>query len=279
MKRKDIRIIAFDLDGTLLDEEKNVSPANYAALKRAYEEGIWLLISTGRGLVSLPSSVTELPFFKYAIISNGAHVVDLEKKEAVYSRLITEEMLAPAMPYISDPDIMREIFCKFGVYADEHCLADLPKYGITREQSQKYVLSTRTPVKDTLEVIRQNYGYIENVNLIFADNEKRLRYIEELSRIPSITVASALPWNCEIGARDSSKAKALEAFAAMKGLSLENTMTFGDSSNDTAMIEAAAIGVAMGNGTDELKAAADFVTLSNEDDGCAFAMNRFLWEE
>ena len=271
-----IRIMAFDLDGTLLDEQKRLSERSRATLMRAAERGIWLLISTGRGLVSLPEAVTGLDLFQYAIISNGAHVVDMKTREAVYSRLLTEEMLAPAMKYIEDPDIMREIFCKFEVYADEHCLADLPHYGITRPLSINYIHSTRTPVKDTMEVIKANYGYIENVNLIFADQEKRHRYWEELAQIPTITVCSALPWNLEIGAQNSSKAHALDAFAKMNGLSLENCMTFGDSSNDTEMVKAAGIGVAMGNGTDELKASADFVSLTNEEDGCAYAIEQLL---
>ncbi len=271
-----IKIMAFDLDGTLLDDQKQLSERSIDTLRRAADRGIWLLISTGRGLVSLPENITGLGLFQYAIISNGAHVVDLRTREAVYSRLLTEEMLAPAMKYIEDPDIMREIFCKFEVYVDEHCLADLPRYGITRPLSIKYVKSTRTPVKDTMEVIRANYGYIENVNLIFADQEKRHRYWDELAKIPSVTVCSALPWNLEIGAQNSSKAHALEAFAAMKGLTLENCMTFGDSGNDTEMVKAAGIGVAVSNGTDELKEAADFVTLSNEEDGCAWAIEQLL---
>ena len=123
-----IRIMAFDLDGTLLDEEKRLRKRSLGTLQRAAERGIWLLISTGRGLVSLPEAVTGLDLFQYAIISNGAHIVDMKTREAVYSRLLTEEMLAPAMKYIEDPAIMREIFCKFEVYADEHCLADLPRY-------------------------------------------------------------------------------------------------------------------------------------------------------
>ncbi len=271
-----IRIMAFDLDGTLLDEEKRLSKRSLDTLRRAAERGIWLLISTGRGLVSLPEAVTGLDLFQYAIISNGAHVVDMKTREAVYSRLLTEEMLAPAMKYIEDPAIMREIFCRFEVYADEHCLADLPRYGITRPQSIRYTHSTRTPVRDTMEVIRANYGYIENINLIFADQKKRLHYWDEFSKIPSITVCSSLPWNLEIGAANSSKAHALEAFAKMKGLSLENCMTFGDSSNDTEMVKAAGIGVAMANGTDELKSVADYVTLSNEEDGCACAIEQLL---
>ncbi len=272
----DIRIMAFDLDGTLLDEQKRLSERTLSTLSRASSAGIELLISTGRGLVSLPAAVTALPLFRYAIISNGAHVVDLRTRTAVYSRLITEEMLAPAMPYISDPEIMREIFCDFQVYADERCLRDLPRYGVTPPRSIEYVLRTRTPVPDTMEVLRSRYGRIESINLIFSDQAKRHRYWEALAQIPSITVCSALPWNVEIGAENSSKAKALEAFAKMRGLSLANCMAFGDSSNDIEMIRAAGIGVAMQNAVDELKGSADYVTRSNEEDGCAFAIEQLL---
>ena len=85
-----------------------------------------------------------------------------------------------------------------------------------------------------------------------------------------------MPYNIELGGATTSKATALKALAEMLGLSHDNIMSFGDSSNDAQMLAAAQIAVAMGNAVEELKEAADVITLSNAEDGVAYALERLL---
>lgn len=271
-----IKILAFDMDGTLLNEKGALSEANEASLRRAMERGYHIVIATGRGYSAFPEAVLNMEGIRFMISSNGAHIVDQQTRETIYSNLLTRDAVEAAMPWISDPDVMREVFFHHQVYADRHCMEDLPRYGVLSEKSQHYVRTTRKPVDDAVALIREYADQLENINLLFPDQEKRLRYWQELSRIQGLTVVSSMPYNIELGGATTSKATALKALAEMLGLSHDNIMSFGDSSNDAQMLAAAQIAVAMGNAVEELKEAADVITLSNSEDGVAYALERLL---
>lgn len=271
-----IKILAFDMDGTLLNEKGALSEANEASLRRAMERGYHIVIATGRGYSAFPEAVLNMEGIRFMISSNGAHIVDRQTRETIYSNLLTRDAVEAAMPWISDPDVMREVFFHHQVYADRHCMEDLPRYGVLSEKSQHYVRTTRKPVDDAVALIREYADQLENINLLFPDQEKRLRYWQELSRIQGLTVVSSMPYNIELGGATTSKATALKALAEMLGLSHDNIMSFGDSSNDAQMLAAAQIAVAMGNAVEELKEAADVITLSNSEDGVAYALERLL---
>ena len=271
-----IKILAFDMDGTLLNEKGALSEANEASLRRAMERGYHIVIATGRGYSAFPEAVLNMEGIRFMISSNGAHIVDQQTRETIYSNLLTRDAVEAAMPWIADPDVMREVFFHHQVYADRHCMEDLPRYGVLSEKSQHYVRTTRKPVDDAVALIREYADQLENINLLFPDQEKRLRYWQELSRIQGLTVVSSMPYNIELGGATTSKATALKALAEMLGLSHDNIMSFGDSSNDAQMLSAAQIAVAMGNAVEELKEAADVITLSNSEDGVAYALERLL---
>ncbi|NCB42568.1 MAG: HAD family hydrolase [Clostridia bacterium] len=271
-----IKILAFDMDGTLLDEQGSLSSVNEACIQRAMDKGYHIVIATGRGYSAFPEDVLNIKGIRYMISSNGAHIVNQHTRETIYSNLLTRDAVEAAMPWISDPELMREVFFHHKVYADKHCMDDLSRYGVLSEKSQKYVWATRKPVEDAVELIREYADQLENINLLFPNQEKRLRYWEELRNVKGLTVVSSMPYNIELGGATTSKATALKALAGMLGLSHDNIMSFGDSSNDAEMLSASQIGIAMGNAVDELKEIADCVTETNEKDGVALALSQLL---
>jgi hydroxymethylpyrimidine pyrophosphatase-like HAD family hydrolase len=176
---------------------------------------------------------------------------------------------------------MKEVFYDNHVYADKHCLEDLPTYGILNEWNQNYIKTTRTPVENTIALIKENIDSLENINLTFATLQKRDQFSEELKRTTELAVFPSPPFCStsdiiEIGGKTASKAKALKAFAEIIGTGENSIMAFGDSSNDVPMIKAAAVGVAMANAVPEAKAVADFITGSNAEDGVAMALKELL---
>ncbi|MDD2295154.1 MAG: HAD family hydrolase [Eubacteriales bacterium] len=271
-----IKILAFDMDGTLLDEKGMLSPANEACILRAMEKGYHIVIATGRGYSAFPQEVLNMEGIRYMISSNGAHIVDQHTRETIYSNLLTRDAVEAAMPWIADPDLMREVFFHHQVYADRHCMENLPRYGVLTEKSQNYVLATRKPVEDAVALIREYADQLENINLLFPDREKRLRYWQELRGVKGLTVVSSMPYNIELGGATTSKATALKALAEMLGLSHDNIMSFGDSTNDAEMLAAAQVAVAMGNAVEDLKEMADVITRSNAEDGVAYALDQLL---
>ena len=114
------------------------------------------------------------------------------------------------------------------------------------------------------------------MNLLFADSEKRMKAKQELLQIPFIEVSSSLPQNLELNRKGGNKGNGLLALADYLGLKREELMACGDSDNDYSMIEAAGLGVAMANASKEIKNLADAVTLSNDEDGVAYAIKKWV---
>ncbi|MBO4880233.1 MAG: HAD family phosphatase [Firmicutes bacterium] len=275
-KLNKIRILAFDMDDTLLDAHGKLSEANKAAIMRAMEKGYHVVIATGRVLAALPKDVLAVEGVQYAVTSNGARITDMHTGKILFENLITPEAVDAVDPYLHDEDVMLEIFFDDAVYAQEKDLARLAYFGRTSEKSQEYVLTTRKPVDDILALLEANKDRMENINLITANDEKRLRWLAELKKVPGITACSSTPNNIEIGGLHVSKADALEELADYLGTGIESVMAFGDSSNDEQMVVRAGIGVAMGNSVPELLERADYITLTNEDDGVAYALENLL---
>ena len=271
-----IRILAFDMDDTLLDGHGKLSDGNRAAIKRAMEKGYHVVIATGRVFEALPKDVVAVEGVQYAITSNGARITDMYEKKVLLENLISAEAVDAVDPYLHDDDVMLEIFFDDAVYADKKDLAHLADFGRTSEKSQHYVLTTRRPVDDLLGLLEANKDRMENINLITADDEKRLRWLAEIKQIPGVTACSSTPNNIEIGGLNVSKADALEELAEYLGLTRESIMAFGDSSNDEQMVVRAGVGVAMGNSVPELLDLADYIAPTNEDDGVAYTLEHLL---
>ena len=271
-----IRILAFDMDDTLLDHHGKLSDANRAAIMRAMEKGYHVVIATGRVLAALPKDVVAVEGVQYAITSNGARITDLHTGKVLLENLIAPGAVDAVDSYLHDEDVMLEIFFDDAVYADRKDLTHLADFGRTSEKSQEYVLSTRQPVDDLLGMLEANKDRMENINLIMADDEKRLRWLAALKQVPGITACSSTPNNIELGGLNVSKADALEELAEYLGLGKESVMAFGDSSNDEQMVVRSGVGVAMGNSVPELLDVADYIAPTNADDGVAYTLERLL---
>ena len=271
-----IKILAFDMDDTLLDGHGKLSDGNKAAIMRAMEKGYHVVIATGRVLAALPKDVLAVEGVQYAVTSNGARITDLHTGKILFENLITPEAVDAVKPYLHDEDVMLEIFFDDAVYADRKDLTHLADFGRTSEKSQHYVLTTRQPVDDLLGLLEENKDRMENLNLIMADDEKRLRWLSEIKKIPGVTACSSTPDNIEIGGLNTSKADALIELAAYLGLDKDSIMAFGDSSNDEQMVVRSGIGVAMGNSVPELLDVADYIAPTNEDDGIAYTLEHLL---
>ncbi len=276
MDLKAVKILAFDLDYTLLDSSKQVGARTREALKRAAERGYKLVFATGRGLSTVPGYVLAIEGFSYIVSANGARVTDLAAGRTVHAELMSEADIAPALRYLEDPDVMREVFFDNRVCADRRCLEDLPRYGVTDPANQNYIRTTREPVEDTIALIHENFGRLESVNIFMADLDMLARWLKELRAIPGINAVTSFKNSIEVGSARASKGKGLTALAASFGWGPDAVMAFGDSNNDLSMIQDAGVGVAMGNASDEIKAAADFITLGCDEDGIAHALETLL---
>ena len=270
----DVRLIAADLDGTLLNEKKEVSERNLTALRRAAEQGILFVPATGRIWRGLPQALLDLPFLKYAIAVNGAGVVDCEKDETLHRAEISREDSLRLAEY------MRGIGTYYDCYLDgrgrvEQYYYDRIDYYI-RENFRAFVRSSRGTVPDLIEFLKTQNG-VQKLQMCFADMELRQRIMQELpEKFPEVAVTTAVVNNIEINAADGNKGCALEWLCRYLNIDLSQVAAFGDGTNDITMLQKAGVSVAMGNALPEVKATSKYVTLTNEEDGVAVFLEDYV---
>ena len=261
----EIRLIAADMDGTLLDDEKKIPEENLRVFRECAARGIEIVPATGRTMRGLPDELRNLPGVHYAILTNGAQVVDLEKNEIIDSCRI---------PRTSLDEIMYDVYIGGIGYTMPEFYNDIYKY-VSSEGLAELVRRTRDSVPDNIAYLKERGQDAEKINMFFCDMDARKRMREELSKIPGILVSSSIPNNLEINAEGADKGGALIRLAARLGIDREATMSFGDGENDLSMIRMAGIGVAMENGEESVKTAADYITKTNNEAGVAKAICHF----
>lgn len=278
MKRHSIKMIGLDLDGTLLNSEKRISDYTRSVLNQAIEKGVIVLPSTGRPVTGLPKEVTEFPGIRYAVTSNGARVVDLkENGKSVYECGVPVEKVKGVMKILSKYDTMREVYYKGHGYAAGEKIDEVERY-MSNPVMKEYILATRIRVDDIDTYVEEHMESVDKVHILFADPEKEkmkaAREIEEM--YPELNVTSALENNLEINEEGANKGLALIELGKLLGIEREEIMACGDGLNDRAMIEAVGLGVAMENAMEEVKTVADYITVSNDEDGVAKAIEKFV---
>ena len=272
----EIRLVAADLDGTLLDPEKRLSSVTFAALRRASGMGVEVVPATGRFFGAMPEEIKSLPFVRYVITVNGAKVLDLKTGEAVFRAEIPAREAVSIMEYLDTLPVVYDCFAADTAFMSRALYEKIPDFAPDKHY-YKMLTELRQPVDDLKDfLLRQNMP-IQKTQFFFRDMELRRELLKTLpARFPDYTVTSSVVNNIEITHKNANKGAALEKLCAHLGLRTEEAAAFGDDLNDVPMLLKAGVGVAMENAGPEAKAAADLVTLSNAQNGVAAALCRLL---
>jgi Cof subfamily protein (haloacid dehalogenase superfamily) len=271
-----IKMIASDLDGTLLAPGMILSKNNREQIERCLSQGIVFVPATGRSLTSVPDEIRAIEGVKYLITSNGAAVVDNETDQVVYSRFLDKEAVESIWPLIADTSIMKEVFWKGRAYISWETYDDPMRFGVP-ERSLPYVRTTRKPVADIAEFTEAHITELENINFNFPSEEVQAKIRRALfGNEDKFSITSSLAHNFEIGPKDSDKGAAVSFLAEKFSFAPDEVMCIGDNENDASMVAYAGIGVAMANGAEETKAVADYVAPPNYEDGVATAIMKYI---
>ena len=273
------KLILTDLDGTLLRDDKSLSPANRAALVRAAAQGAEVVVATGRFFGGIPRELLELPFLRYFILMNGAKVYDRREDRVLYR---SEIPLAQAERVM---DLLEPLDCTVDCYQNdvgwmERRYFDHLDYYVTDPVSRAMVRSHRRPVDDLRAQVRAGGDTVQKMQAYFPHLELRPRVMALLRQeVPGVVQSVSLPTNLELNAAGATKGAALAALCRALGVDPLDTAAFGDGTNDVSMLAAAGVGVAMANGAPETRQAADLVTASNQEDGVALVLDRWFAAE
>ena len=270
----DIRLIAMDLDGTALQRDRcSFSPRLNAALDAAHEKGIHIVPITGRQYGMLPPAVQGHPKWEnLVVLCNGGQIRRLATGEALYEKNISSEALQQLLGLSQELDIPLEFSTDSVLHLTQ------------RSYDQQLPIEALRFHRDT---ILRHHGKIvpslaslcgkgaEKAQLPHIPTHLKARVEEAMNAIP-VSAVWASANSMEITHPDAKKGIVLKEICRILNISMENVLALGDSGNDETMLRQAGLGVAMGNAPDFVKAAAKAVTETNENDGAAIAIERYV---
>ncbi|WP_274363895.1 Cof-type HAD-IIB family hydrolase [Paenibacillus thermotolerans] len=239
------KLLALDMDGTLLNEHSEISPQNAEWIRKAIEAGVTVCFSTGRGFPSALPYAEQLGLKTPMVTVNGSEV--WKEPHVLYKRTLMES------------DHIRRLH-ELAVRYDTWFWAYAVEGLFNKEQWTDRI--------DGLQWLKFGY-YSEN-------DAARAAVLDGIASIGEFEVTNSHPHNIELNPKGISKASGLRNVCGMLGIDMKQVVAVGDSLNDKAMIQAAGLGVAMGNAQDDVKRIADVTVVSNQEHGVAQVIREFV---
>ncbi|MDP4090244.1 MAG: Cof-type HAD-IIB family hydrolase [Bacillota bacterium] len=269
------KMLCIDMDGTLLNSQKEITEKNKEYLRKAQEAGVKVVITTGR-LFTSADYYADLIGIKAPIISaNGAYIREKDRDEVIYKALLGRENCCTIL----------EVLKKYELIPNFHT----PNKIFTERKNphiQMYLkINDRHPEDKKIDIIfvdKWEHVFEEfemeilKCLAISEDNERVMKAKGELLTLEGLEVVSSSSNNFEVMTRGISKGRAVEILASYYNIVQDEIICIGDNENDASMIQYAGLGVAMGNAEEEIKDMAQYITASNDEDGVAEVVDKFI---
>ena len=277
-----IRAILLDIDGTLINSSHVITPKTRDALLKVQEQGVRLAIASGRADQGLYKWAKELEMHTHHgifICYNGAKVMDCQTKEIYFHRTIPVKDARAVLDHLKNFDVHPIIAKDDTMYTDDvfagmiHRGKNGPLFNVVQYEAR----SNGFILAETRDMVSFADFPIEKI-LTYGEPDYLENHWQEM-REPFKDTLSCMftaPFYYEYTAKNIDKAKAIDTVFRGLGYTPDELMAFGDAQNDLSMIRYAGLGVAMANAVDEVKEAADEITLSNNEDGIAASLYRHI---
>lgn len=263
-------MLVLDLDGTLTNSEKKISPATKVALGRLQDLGKHIVLASGRPTYGIVPLAEELELAKkggYILSFNGARMINCRTGQVIYNKFVLPEYIAPIYEYVKDSG------ANLVSYNDEEIISAFEP----NEYTYKEVHINKMPVHQVEDFVSY-IDYPINKMLITGEPELLAKMEQELKSIyhSSLNIFRSEPYFLEIMPQKIDKAHSLQKLLSSLGMTANEMICCGDGYNDLTMIEYAGLGVAMANAQNAVLDAANYVTRSNDEDGIAHVIEKFL---
>ncbi len=270
IKSSDYKILVLDLDGTLTNKKKEITARTKETLIKAMEKGIVVVLASGRptyGIVPLAEEIGLAEYGGYILSFNGGTIINWATKEVIFEKLLDKTMISPSY----------EMAKKHGVDIVSYINEDI----VTEAGENKYIdyeaFLNKMPVRRVESFTEEITGSV-NKCLIVGDADHLINLEETMKTAygSEMNIYRSEPFFLELMPHGIDKAASLGILLDKLSMSKDNMIACGDGFNDLSMIKFAGLGVAMENANDTVKEAADFITLSNEEDGVAHVIEKYL---
>ena len=270
-----IRLIALDLDGTLLNSQKCLPERNRKALEACISRGIYVVPCTGRTAAGIPEAVRQISGIRYGITVNGGMLVDMQENKILDEKLLSPQTAVEIYDLIENYHVMCDAYIQGDGFSERYCFEHMDEYAVP-DLVQELVRKTRIPIDNMKEYIRSRNCMVDKLNMFFDDGKQRAEIRRRLQERSDVLVSSSFTFNLEINGPGASKGEGILRLAQILGIKPEETMAFGDGENDLSMMEKAGIGIAMENGEESLKAKADYIAPGNDDAGVGQMLEKLV---
>lgn len=287
------KLITVDLDGTLLNKYGEVSEYTKNIIKKVTDQGILVVLASGRISESVLTIAKEIGANKYYISGNGSILYDMQKKEIIYEKYLSKEKVLELIELCEKNSIYYNIYTESSVIAKSlNYNVAFYNYENTKKSSDK---------KTEINIVDDVYNYIKTLNtnkflkMTICDENKIvfssiLRKVKDIPDIDVLEVShmskkkikmgtkevSVGYYYTEVSSKNVDKWYAIEEIMKKENIAKEEVISFGDNNNDILMIKNAGLGIAMGHSNEQVKKVAKFVTQTNDEDGVAKALENII---
>ena len=286
------KLVAIDLDGTMLNQYGIITEKTKKAISKAQEKGVEVMIASGRAITSVKRFSKEINSNKYFISGNGAITYDIKNNKILYENILSKTKALKIIKICEENSIYYNVYTENGIIAKNLSYNTLYYY--------KDNLTKPDENRTHINIVENVYDYFEQreekiLKIMICDEHKTVfnsivRKLKELSEIEVLEVSHmsrkiikqgtdeiALEYfYTEVSAKDVDKWNALAEKIGLMNISKEEVVTIGDNANDLKMITNAGLGVAMGESAPYVKQSADIIAPTNDEDGVAIILNKIF---
>lgn len=264
------KVLVLDIDGTLTNSKKEITPATKQALQEIMMAGHKVMLASGRPTPGMKRYEKELELSKYGgflLSFNGARIIDCRSGEIVYQRLLPLHIV-PGLHYYA-----KQRGCGLLTYFGEHIISafEPDEYLELESRINGMPVSVVPDFKDFVDFEINKCLLTAPVDIAPSVEEELKEKYKEVA-----SVYRSEPFFIEVMPKNVDKATSLEQMLSSFGIKRENIICCGDGFNDLSMIQYAGVGVAMGNAQQVVKDAADYITATNDEDGIVEVINKFI---
>lgn len=287
-----LKLVAIDLDGTMLNQYGIVTQNTKKSIKKAQENGMEIMIASGRPIDSVKTISKEIGSENYFISGNGSIIYDIKKDEIIYENVLKKQKALEIIKICEENSIF------YNVYTEKEIIAKNLQYNVLYYHKENLTKSEED--KTHVNIVEDIYDYIEKTDskvlkVMICDKHQTIfnaiiRKLKEVDDIEVLEVShmsrkiirqgtEEIPieyFYTEISAKNVDKWTALEFLKEKLQISSDEIVAIGDNVNDKKMIEKSGYGIAMGQSAPQIKEIADYITDSNVDDGVANALDKLL---
>lgn len=265
------QLVAFDMDGTLLQSDHRIDPKSLNAIDRATAAGKLVTLATGRSLSELVSFLPDLPSVRYGVLASGALLYDFHHSKVLSKKILPAQVVATIREIYAQENCFLVVMADGQCYVPEQEFQRIDDFFMTKFR-QLYI-DTAIHIPDMGTFLEQ--GEFEKINLYFTKPEARKQYVQVFNA-SELCLIEAEATGLEITIAGADKGTALAELCQMINVSMQKVIGVGDSDNDITMLQQVGLGLAMGNAKASIQSLAKAVLRDHDRGGCAQAIDDYL---